>query len=96
MPRASSFFTGLVCLAAAVIFVLPPPAGMTAVTMHAAALIVLTIGLWALGTLPEHITSLLFFLLAMVFAIASPQAVFSGFASPTMWLVLGGSSSRKR
>ena len=90
MPRASSFFTGLVCLAAAVIFVLPPPAGMTAVTMHAAALIVLTIGLWALGTLPEHITSLLFFLLAMVFAIASPQAVFSGFASPTMWLVLGG------
>lgn len=90
MPRASSFFTALLCLTAAVIFFLPPPAGMTAVTMHAAALIVLTVGLWALGSLPEHITSLLFFLLAMVFAIASPQAVFSGFASPTMWLVLGG------
>src|SRR4051812_49862725 len=58
--------------------------------MHAAALMVLTVGLWALGAMPEHVTSLLFFLLAMVFAIASPQAVFSGFASPTMWLGVGG------
>jgi len=58
--------------------------------MHAAALIVLTAGLWALGNMPEHITALVFFTLATVFAIASPQAVFSGFASATMWLVLGG------
>ncbi|MBI4190478.1 MAG: anion permease [Betaproteobacteria bacterium] len=90
MPRPSSVFTALVCIAAAVIFFLPPPVGATAATMHAAALIVLTIGLWALGTVPEHITALLFFLLAVVLAIASPQAVFSGFASATMWLVLGG------
>jgi anion transporter len=90
VARLSPLFTALVCLAAAVIFFLPPPAGATATTMHAAALIVLTAGLWALGNMPEHITALVFFTLATVFAIASPQAVFSGFASATMWLVLGG------
>src|SRR5688572_7387111 len=58
--------------------------------MHAAALCLLVIGLWAMGALPEHIVALLFFLLAMVFAIAPAQVVFSGFASGTLWLVLGG------
>lgn len=58
--------------------------------MHAAALVVLTTGFWALGSLPEHFTALLFFALAMVFAIAPPAVVFSGFASATIWLVVGG------
>ena len=73
-----------------VIYFLPPPAGATAATMHAAALVVLTTGLWALGSLPEHFTALLFFALATVFAVVPPSVVFSGFASATMWLVLGG------
>ena len=90
MLRPTSFLTALVCIGAAVIFFLPPPAGATAITMHAAALVVLTIGLWALGAVPEYVTALLFFLLAMVLVIAPPQVVFSGFASATMWLVLGG------
>jgi anion transporter len=90
MPRRSSIFAALVCVGAAVIFFLPPPAGMTATTMHAAALLVFTVGLWASGALPEHITGFLFFLLAMVLAVAPPQIVFSGFASATLWLVLGG------
>ena len=58
--------------------------------MHAAALCIVIIGFWALGALPEHIVGLLFFLLAMVFVIAPPHVVFSGFASGTLWLVLGG------
>jgi len=78
------------CAVAAIIFFAPPPAGASIATMHAAALIVLTTGLWALGALPEHITALLFFALAMVLSIAPPHVVFSGFASATMWLVLGG------
>lgn len=81
----------MVLLSAAAIFCIPPPAGVNAVTMHAAALVVLTVGLWALGALPEHVTALLFFLLAVVLAVAPPQIVFSGFASATMWLVLGAS-----
>jgi anion transporter len=76
--------------AAAIVFFLPPPGGYTAQTMHAGALSLLVVGLWALGALPEHIVGLLFFLLAMVFAIAPASAVFSGFASGTLWLVLGG------
>jgi anion transporter len=58
--------------------------------MHAAGLCVLIVGLWALAALPEHIVALLFFLLAMVLAIAPASVVFSGFASGTLWLVLGG------
>jgi anion transporter len=90
VPRLSSIFTALVCIGAAVIFFLPPPQGTAANTMHAAALLVLTIGLWALSAVPEYITALLFFLLAVVLAIAPPQVVFSAFTSATMWLVLGG------
>jgi len=82
--------TALVVAAAIVVFFLPPPAGYSPQTMHAAALCVLVIGLWALAALPEHIVALLFFLLAMVLAIAPAQVVFSGFASGTLWLVLGG------
>ena len=77
-------------MVAAAIFFLPPPQGVAAGAMHAAALMVLTVGLWALGALPEYVTALVFFLLAMVLAIAPPQVVFSGFTSATMWLVLGG------
>ncbi len=90
MTRPSSIFAALVCAGAAVIFLLPPPQGMTVTAMHAAALLVFTVGLWASGILPEHITGFLFFLLAMVLAVAPPQIVFSGFATATLWLVLGG------
>lgn len=69
---------------------MPPPAGVSVETMHAAALVVLVIGLWALGSVPEYIAALIFFALAMLLAIAPPQVVFSGFASGTLWLVLGG------
>src|SRR5688572_6312736 len=58
--------------------------------MRAGGLCLLVIGLWALGAFPEHIVGLLFFLLAMLFAIAPASVVFSGFASGTLWLVLGG------
>lgn len=71
-------------------YFVPPPAGVSVDTMRAAALVVLVIGLWALGTVPEYIAALLFFALAMLLAIAPAQVVFSGFASGTLWLVLGG------
>ncbi len=90
MPRLASLLAALVCVASAVIYFLPPPAGAAPVVMHAAALMLLTVGLWATGAVPEYITSLLFFLLAVVLAIAQPAVVFSSFSSATMWLVLGG------
>lgn len=79
-----------VIAAAALVFVMPPPAGVEQSTMRAAALVLFTVGLWAAGALPEHVTGLLFFSLAMILAIAPAHVVFSGFASATLWLVLGG------
>ena len=45
---------------------------------------------WAIGLFAEPVTSLLFFLLAVLFHIATPTAIFSGFASAAWWLVFGG------
>jgi anion transporter len=81
---------GMVVLAAVALCVTPPPDGMTVAMMRSFALILFTVGFWAVGALPEHLTGLLFFLIAMIFAIAPAGVVFSGFESATLWLVLGG------
>ncbi len=88
--RASTLLTAIVIAAAVAVYFTPPPAGVSVEMMHAAALVVFTVGLWAVGSLPEHIVGLLFFMLAMALAVAPAQVVFSGFASATLWLVLGG------
>jgi len=88
--KASTILTAVVVAAALAVYLAPPPAGVPAQMMHAAALVVFTIGLWAVGSLPEHVVGLLFFTLAMALAVAPAQVVFSGFASATLWLVLGG------
>ncbi len=88
--RWSDVATVVVLIIAVAVFFCPPPSGATPTAMHAAALILLTIGLWALGSIPEHVTAMLFFLLAMVLAIAKPQVVFSAFTSSAIWLVFGG------
>ena len=76
--------------AAAALFFVPPPAGAPAHMMHATAVLLLAIGLWATAVLPEHLTGLIFLSLCMLLAIAPASVVFSGFASGTLWLVLGG------
>jgi anion transporter len=90
LPKPVSFLTATVVAAAVAVYLVPPPAGVAVETMHAAGLVVLVIGLWALGTVPEYIAALIFFALAMLLAIAPAEVVFSGFASGTLWLVLGG------
>ncbi|MEQ1775427.1 MAG: SLC13 family permease, partial [Burkholderiales bacterium] len=85
-----SFLTTLVVIAAMALFFTTPPAAASVNSMHAAAVLFLAIGLWAVGTLPEHLTGLIFLALCMVLAIAPAGVVFSGFASGTLWLVLGG------
>nr|WP_318384495.1 SLC13 family permease [uncultured Enterobacter sp.] len=49
-----------------------------------------TIVLWATSLLPEFITALLFFTVAMVAKIAPPDVIFGGFASSAFWLVFSG------
>ncbi len=53
-------------------------------------LILLTIGLLATSAIPEYLTALILFALAMVFALAPASVVFSGFHSAALWLIFGG------
>jgi di/tricarboxylate transporter len=55
-----------------------------------AALIAVTIALWATGKLPEYLTALLFFAFAMILSVAPASVIFSGFASAAFWLVVSG------
>ena len=55
-----------------------------------AGLAIIMIGLFATARLPEHLTALLFFLIAMLFSVSPPSVVFSGFQSTALWLVFGG------
>lgn len=56
----------------------------------ALALAIFSIGLWATAALPEYLTALCFFLLAMLLHVASPAVIFSGFNSSTFWLLFSG------
>lgn len=53
-------------------------------------LIVVTLILWATSALPEFLTALLFFAVAMMGHIVPAQTLFSGFASSAFWLVFSG------
>lgn len=88
--RPASLLTAAVLAAAVAIYVLPPPEGVAVNVMHTGALLVLVMGLWAIGTLPEYFVALIFFTLAILLGVATPAVIFSGFASGTLWLVLGG------
>jgi anion transporter len=90
MSKPRTILAAVIVAVAAFVYVAHPPEGFTPSAMRSAALILFTVGFWAAGALPEHITGLLFLLLAMLFSIGSPEVVFSGFASATLWLVLGG------
>ena len=81
---------GLAVAGLALFVLLTRSAGFDASMAAAGALVVLTVGLWATGALAEHLVTLIFFLFAMIFAIAPADVVFSGFATGAFWLVFGG------
>jgi len=56
----------------------------------AAGLVIITITLLATSFIPEYLTTLLFFLLAMLFHVAPDYIIFAGFQSTALWLVFGG------
>ncbi len=90
MPKPATLLTALIVAAATAIYFVPPPVGVSVNVMHTGALLVLVMGLWAIGTLPEYFVALIFFTLAILLGVAAPAVIFSGFASGTLWLVLGG------
>lgn len=90
LTRARLLVVPLVAAAAFAVLALPVPAGTGPQVLPALALTVFTVGLWATGSLPEYITAVVFFILALALGIAPPQAVLSGFWSSAFWLVAGG------
>lgn len=82
-----TLLAGLSVVAALALLVLHPlPWAETKVL----ALSVAAIGLWATGAMPEHITALAFFTIAMLLAVAPAPVVFAGFSSAALWLIFGG------
>ena len=88
-PPARFFIFGLIVLISIAVFIAGPFVFSDELS-SSAVLILLVVGALATGVIPEQITILIFFLLAMLLAIASPQIVFSGFISGAFWLVFGG------
>jgi anion transporter len=66
------------------------PTGLPAPLAASAAVVVFAIGMWATGAWPEHVTTLAFFLIAILAGVAPPEVVFSGFESGAWWLLLSG------
>ncbi len=60
------------------------------VPAKAGVVALLSLVFWATAVIPEHLTALLFFLLAMVFSLAGPEIIFAGFGSAAIWLIFGG------
>lgn len=80
----------LVASFAAAAFALPVPDETPANVLPALALTIFTVGLWATGALPEYVTALVFFAIALAFSIAPAEAIFSGLGSGAFWMVVGG------
>ena len=56
----------------------------------ASAIALFTIGLYATGAAPPHVTAVCFFLFAVLAEIAPTRTILSGFASMGFWMVFGG------
>ena len=80
----------LIAILALCVLFAPQPEGATAGTLPALALTVLIIGLMATDSMPEYLTSALFFILALVFQIAPVGVVLFSLRSSAFWLIAGG------
>jgi anion transporter len=85
----SKWVLALVIALCASLFIIQP-SGLSETQLTTFVVLILTLALWATSSLPEYQTSLLFFVFALLFEIATPTEVFSGFASGALWLVFAG------
>lgn len=90
LARSPRHVIALACAAAGVLLALHPPAALPPEAARPVGLAVGAIGLWVTAAIPEYLTALLFFLLAVLLHAAPAATVFSGFHSTTFWLVFGG------
>lgn len=69
---------------------LGPAASADPQAAHSAAVVLVTLALWSTGALPPFLTSLIFFGLTLIFGLARPDLIFSGFGSAAVWLIVSG------
>jgi len=67
-----------------------PVSELAPVQNHVLVLVLLIVPLWSTGAVPEFLTALIFFLIAILAGLAEPAVVFSGFASTALWLIFAG------
>ena len=93
-PLVTALIAGLLLIVSAAIRLLPEtgmaPGGLSPAAAPAATLVVMTLGLWATGLLPESVTALGFFTIAMLTGLAPPEVIFSGLTSSAFWLIFSG------
>ena len=77
-------------LAVALWLALGPHAIVDPLASRSAAVVLVTLVLWSTGVFPPFLTSLIFFALVVIFGLARPDLVFSGFASAAVWLIVSG------
>jgi anion transporter len=80
----------LVSVFAGGVVAVSPPALLSQSEGMVAALVIVAISFWVTGIIPEHLTAILLFAVAMLFSIAPANIVFSGFHSAAFWLVFSG------
>lgn len=90
VSRIPAYLCALAVMVSAGCLLLLPATGVPAGLARGAGVVVLGIGLWATRTVPEHLTSIIFFCVALLFSVAPPEVVFSGFHSGAVWLVFSG------
>jgi len=81
---------GLLVTAGLVLLFFPSLATLGTTETRALGLVLIAVGCWSTEVLPPHLTSFVFFLLAVVFEVAVPGVVFSGFHSGAVWLIFSG------
>lgn len=89
MRHAKELIFALIALlaAAAALF---PPWGLAPDQGAILGVALLTLGFWGTGLIPNFLAALLMFALFIIPGLATPETVFSGFATPAMWIVTAG------
>jgi di/tricarboxylate transporter len=80
----------LISIIIGVMIVISPPKILSSSEGVVAALVIIAITFWVTGIIPEHLTAILLFTVAMLFSVAPAKIVFSGFHSAAFWLVFAG------
>ncbi|MBQ6454172.1 MAG: anion permease, partial [Coriobacteriales bacterium] len=76
-------------LLAALLFVIPAPAGFSPQGWHLLGVLVPIVIIWATEVMPVGVASLLLLTVVCVAGISTPDVAFSGFANHLCWLMLG-------